>query len=289
MDDFENFRKELLDDFQKWVKGFTLPGSRGRYAIDDLESIDPLKSKDQLICLSGDVTHACYKAANYDSPLLIDKAKKIRAEMKNVLEEIPGQLKAIERLKKYISKFPIRSINGFTNALRNMEDDNPFKKALLDLGKQISPNDFLQTILSIFEKGLNYEKETVEIKSQEPLIFRMVAGYLHYPEPLNKREQGANTAENTLLFELTSLFQNFTNPNFNENWPYSNEGPLPELGDPCYEHIANLANAVFYEDEDPNNEEKEFTARKVGDRIRDLRQKKVQFHPEITPPTDVGY
>ena len=281
MDEFEKFKRELLDKYQIWIKKFASDESRGRSAIDAIESIKVLRSREEFLYLSGDVTFACFKATIYDSPMLKDKAKETREEAKNVLEEIPDQLKAIKTLKRFISKYPFHSCNGFANAFKEINDETPLSKALDSESGKIMAYDFLLETLSLYEKGLDYEKEAIIQTNTEPLLFRRFSGYLLYPEPLNKREQGANEAENSLLFELAFLFKNFTNLELKKNWRFKIEGLLPEHGDPCYKHIANLANAVFYEDEDPNNEKKEFTVSKVGDRIRKLQQKGVQLYPSI--------
>jgi hypothetical protein len=288
--DLEGYKKELHSNYEKWNKAFLKNKSRGRDAIGRIDSLSINDPEESRLRLVADVSAVCYRAANYNSPLLTDFARTYREENKSILEEIPLQLKSLKTLKRFISVHPEHSTMAFENPLCEKGEESNLYKALVNQDAISSANDLLIEIFSLYEEGLRHLNDGLYEIRQEGLPMDMISGSLIYPKSLNKRELGANPEENNLLFHLAFIFREFTNPNFkHENLPFKIEGELPDHGKPCYRLIADLANAVFFPEGNQEYEGNEFTETKVKERINLLKDKKVKIDPRIIPPSKGDY
>lgn len=285
----EERNNEIDRKYNTWVKSFSCEGSRGRNALDALETIKAPRSKDELRQLTDQAKRLCFEAVHYETSSFKDSGKMAREEVEAVLKAIPNQTAALKTLRQFIHEYPFHSSKGFEAAFLKTVDKNPLKQALDGWKGEITTEDFLDNIFSLYQKGLTYLEQGLSDAKKESYLALRVSGTLIYPDSLNKREKGANAAENDLLFNLAYLFRDFTNPSVKPFGLSKISGPLPDHGNPCYPHIAYLANAVFYESGDTYQEKNEFTDTKVADKIRKLKAKGVQIAPYSPPPNDVDY
>ena len=286
----EERNNEISRQYEKWTKSFLCEGSRGRLALDALKTIKAPRSKDELRQLTDQAKRLCFEAVHYETSSFKDSGKMAREEVEAVLKAIPNQTAALETLRKFVREYPSHSIIGFDAAFLEADDKNPLKQALDGWKGEITTEAFLDNILSLYQKGLTYLEQVLSDAKKESYLAMRVSGTLIYPNSLNKREKGAHAAENDLLFNLAYLFMDYTDSSAKLFGLSKINGPMPNHGNPCYPHIADLANAVFYAGGDASQEVMEFTSTKVADRIRKLKEKGVHIAPYHTfPQHDVDY
>lgn len=187
-----------------------------------------------------DVLLACYQAATYT-----DLDKTFRENCSEVLLELPSQIKAIDKITKFMRRYPTAGSMALAQTVLE------WKNKKLGYGLQFFTDEkFSPPFATIFEDFLNcYADELkqgiIGIKSGN-FLPRFKAGPLLYPKPLDQQRAQPNPQVSGLLFHLTFLYRFYTSPNPQGRRQLG--APMPKTGKPCLPLVTLLTNATLGKD-----------------------------------------
>jgi|GEM_PF-4829023 len=256
-------------EYKKWVRKFG-QSERGKEALDALEELKrivPQRDKKSFLKLTEKVKRICFFASHYHREILREPSISAKETIRDLKEEIPSKIKGIEKLGKFLNKYPGIATEIFSETSPGVDN---ISKDFGDIPvTEIA--DLFKALLEIFGKGLKQHSK----KIKDYPAWRRRYGALIYPGPLAPQTQVQHPEINSLLFALTHLFRNYTIPYLYDDTLLDGYGPMPGGGKPCYGITAKIANAVFFPEGDQSLEDNEFDENKIRYRIRCLTDQRV--------------
>lgn len=298
-------REKIRDNFNKWKEEFSKPGTSGADALERMEShFSNLLDEDDLEALKNKVLQACFFAEKIHRGEIDDLGIDGRSRMRDIELEIPNHLKTIDKILKFMKKFPdfakeIALNKGFYEEYSSLEESlEEYKKKYPDLSKTKDfEKDFYEKCpsskqyLELYKEGIKEYSNNVKPKPGETNRSEYstwhLAGPLKFPDSIAKQFEKKDPEVNGLLFSLAFIFRTYTTPTYRNLRQLNPEeaikepisGKMPKYGKPRYELVENFANAVFYPEGMEQDEKKEYSVENIKLRIAELIKKEAYLKP----------
>ncbi len=290
----ENHKKDyekVVSHFKKWREW-----ARGQERIrDEFSKMLRLKEKrsdDTFDMLISHVIVACFFATNSSiaTPDSLNQLKEKNAYEENIKIQLPHIQKLanaiLEVKNNQHHQFYARFFSRFVNAFL---EKRGYKVEELIFSDE-EANEFIIKMLRGYEFQLKtwfpWDAETwpntdfreiTHLEGGPPWFKTKKAGALLYHDQLHKQVNKTNRSVNSLIFHLAFLFRQYTSSRLDDISFSSFGGQMPNDGKPCYEHVTNIANAIFTSSGDFCDSNDELDEGKVKDRIRGLVKNEVRL------------